>query len=99
MEKAPQFHSVYPFKLIYSPTCYFKTNYVGSIFAKNYNMQTLSCRCLLQTGNEYFNDFEILAMYICIKCIKIESKKVVDDFPAIRSLKVESIIHTTLLTV
>jgi hypothetical protein len=67
-------------------------------------LRTITCKryhvdAYYKLAIEYFNDFEILATYICIKCIKIESKKVVDDFPAIRSLKVESIIHTTLLTV
>jgi hypothetical protein len=36
-------------------------------------------------------------MYLCIKCVKIESKKAVDDIPAIRSLKVEPIIHPSIL--
>ena len=48
---------------------------------------------------EYFNDSGMLTMYLCIKCVKIESKKVVDDFPSIRSLKVEPIIHPTILAI
>ena len=46
---------------------------------------------------EYFNDSEMLTMYLCIKCVKIESKKAVDDIPAIRSLKVDPIIHPSIL--
>jgi hypothetical protein len=48
---------------------------------------------------EYFNDSETQTMYLCIKCIRTESKKIIDDFPAIRSLKVEPIIYPTILTV
>ncbi len=48
---------------------------------------------------EYFNDCEILTTYLCIKCVKIESKKVVDDFPSIRSLRVEPIIHPAILII
>jgi hypothetical protein len=48
---------------------------------------------------EYFNDSKVLAKYLCIKCVKIESKKVVDDFPTVRSLKVEPIIHPGILTI
>lgn len=40
----------------------------------------------------------MLTKYLCIKCVKIESKKDVDDFPAIRSLKVEPIAHPAILT-
>ena len=38
-------------------------------------------------------------MYLFIKCVKIESKKVVDDFPSIESLKVEPIIHPAILAI
>jgi hypothetical protein len=48
---------------------------------------------------EYFNDSEILRMYLCIKCVKIESKKIVDDFPAVRSLRVEPIVLPTILAI
>ena len=48
---------------------------------------------------EYFNDSEIMSTYLCIKCVKTESKKVVDDFPATRSLKVEPIIHPVTLNI
>ena len=50
-------------------------------------------------SSEYFNDSEISTMYLCIKCVKTESKKVVDDFPATRSLKVEPILQHTILTI
>ena len=46
---------------------------------------------------EYFYS-ENMKMYLCIKCVRTESKKLIDDFPAIRSLKVEPIIHPTILT-
>lgn len=46
---------------------------------------------------EYFNDSEVLTKYLCIKCVKIESKKAIDDIPAIKSLKVEPILHTAIL--
>ena len=49
-------------------------------------------------ATEYFNDSEMLTKYLCIKCVKIETKKVVDDFPAIRSLKVEPMMHPAILT-
>jgi hypothetical protein len=48
---------------------------------------------------EYFNDSKIRSMYLCIKCVKTECKKVVDDFPATRSLGVEPIIHPAILTI
>jgi len=48
---------------------------------------------------EYFNDSENPVTYVCIKCVRMETKKVVDDFPAIRSLKVEPILHPTILTI
>jgi hypothetical protein len=48
---------------------------------------------------EYFNESEVLAKYLCVKCVKIESKKVIDDFPSVKSLKVEPIIHPTILTI
>lgn len=48
-------------------------------------------------NTEYFNDPEMLTTYLCIKCVKIEGKKAVDDFPAVRSLKVEPIIYPAIL--
>jgi hypothetical protein len=47
---------------------------------------------------EYFNDGEMMTMYLCIKCIKTESKKAADDFPAVKSLKVEPIIAAAIVT-
>jgi hypothetical protein len=40
---------------------------------------------------EDFNDTEIFSVDLCIKCVKIESKKLIDDFPAIKSLRIEPI--------
>jgi hypothetical protein len=45
---------------------------------------------------EYFCS-EHITMYLCIKCVRTESKKMIDDYPAIRSMKVEPIIHPTIL--
>jgi hypothetical protein len=55
MEKAPHFNSVYPFKLIYSITCYFKTNYVGSLYAKNYNMPEEQPLVLVKLLDNFFS--------------------------------------------
>jgi hypothetical protein len=45
---------------------------------------------------EYFYS-EHNTMNLCIECVRTESKKMIDDFPAIRSMKVEPIIHPTIL--
>jgi hypothetical protein len=37
---------------------------------------------------EYFYS-ENMMMYLCVKCVRAESEKLIDDLPAIRSLKVE----------
>jgi len=46
---------------------------------------------------EYFYS-ENMTMYLCIICVRTECKKIIDDIPAIRSLRVEPIINPTILT-
>ncbi len=43
---------------------------------------------------EDFNSAEVYSADLCIKCIKIEALKAIDDFPAIRSLKIEPLFST-----
>jgi hypothetical protein len=38
---------------------------------------------------EDFNKADSYSLDLCIKCVKAEAKKVIDDFPAIKSLKIE----------
>ena len=40
---------------------------------------------------EDFNDTESMCTSLCIKCVKIEMKKIIDSFPAVKSLKIEPI--------
>ncbi|WP_162478062.1 hypothetical protein [Nitrososphaera sp. AFS] len=47
---------------------------------------------------EYFYS-ENMTVYLCIKCVRTETKKLSDDFPAIRLVKVEPIIHPTILPI
>ncbi len=45
---------------------------------------------------EDFNDSESVCNSLCMKCVKIEMRKIIDSFPAIKSLMVEPIIHPLL---
>ena len=45
---------------------------------------------------EDFNDSESLSNSLCIKCVKMEMKKIIDRFPAVKSLKIEPILHPLL---
>jgi hypothetical protein len=50
---------------------------------------------------EDFNKADSYKVDLCIKCIKIEAKKIIDDIPAIKSLKIEpvlSVLATTTTT-
>jgi hypothetical protein len=43
---------------------------------------------------EDFNSAEVYSADLCIKCIRIEATKAIDDFPAIKSLKIEPLLST-----
>jgi hypothetical protein len=43
---------------------------------------------------EDFNSAELYNADLCIKCIRIEATKAIDDFPAIKSLKTEPLLST-----
>jgi hypothetical protein len=45
---------------------------------------------------EDFNDAESVCSSLCMKCVKIEMKRIIDMFPAVKSLKIEPIIHPLL---
>jgi hypothetical protein len=45
---------------------------------------------------EDFNDAESVCSSLCTKCVKIEMKRIIDMFPAVKSLKIEPIIHPLL---
>jgi hypothetical protein len=45
---------------------------------------------------EDFNDAESVRSSLCMKCVKIEMKKIIDRFPTVKSLKIEPIIHPLL---
>jgi hypothetical protein len=47
---------------------------------------------------EDFNDIEPTCMSLCIKCVKIEMKKIIDSFPALKSLKIEPILSPLIET-
>jgi hypothetical protein len=38
---------------------------------------------------EDFNNAEVNSADLCIKCVRIEALKAIEDFPATRSLKIE----------
>jgi hypothetical protein len=38
---------------------------------------------------EDFNNAEVYSADLCLKCIRIEALKAIEDFPATRSLKIE----------
>jgi hypothetical protein len=43
---------------------------------------------------EDFNIAEVYSADLCIKCIKIEASKAIDNFPTIKSLKIEPLFST-----
>jgi hypothetical protein len=45
---------------------------------------------------EGFNDSESVSNSLCIKCVKIEMRKTMDSFPAVKYLKVQPILHPLL---
>jgi|GEM_PF-1373272 hypothetical protein len=42
---------------------------------------------------EDFNIAEVYSADLCIKCIKIEASKAIDNFPTIKSLKIEPLFN------
>jgi hypothetical protein len=38
---------------------------------------------------EDFNNAEVYSADLCLKCVRIEALKAIEDFPATRSLKIE----------
>ena len=47
---------------------------------------------------EGFNDTESVCTSLCIKCVKIGMKKIIDNFPAVKSLKIEPILNPLIET-
>jgi hypothetical protein len=47
---------------------------------------------------EDFNKADSYKVDLCIKCIKIEAKKIIDDIPSIKSLKIEPVISVSATT-
>jgi hypothetical protein len=47
---------------------------------------------------EDFNDSQLVCTSLCIKCVKIETKKIIDSFPAVKSLKIEPILSPLIET-
>jgi hypothetical protein len=47
---------------------------------------------------EDFNKADSYKVDLCIKCIKIEAKKIIDDIPAIKSLKIEPVLSVSATT-
>jgi hypothetical protein len=45
-----------------------------------------------------FNQSRPYKVELCIKCIKIESKKIIEEFPAIKSLRVEPVLSVLTST-
>jgi hypothetical protein len=45
---------------------------------------------------EDFNYAQSVHTNSCVKCVKIEMKKIIDSFPAIKSLKIEPALHPLL---
>jgi hypothetical protein len=43
---------------------------------------------------EDFNSAEVYSADLCIKCIRMEAAKGIDDFPATKSLKIEPLLST-----
>jgi hypothetical protein len=44
---------------------------------------------------EDFNKADSYSLDLCIKCIKIEAKKIIDDIPSIKSLKIEPVLSVS----
>ena len=47
---------------------------------------------------EDFNETELVCTNLCIKCVKMETKKIIDNFPAVKSLKIEPCVITLIET-
>jgi len=47
---------------------------------------------------EDFNNADSYNADLCIKCVKTEVKKIIDDIPAIRSLKIEPVLSVLSTT-
>jgi hypothetical protein len=47
---------------------------------------------------EDFNNADSYNADLCIKCVKTEAKKVIDDIPAIKSLKIEPVLSVPSTT-
>jgi hypothetical protein len=45
-----------------------------------------------------FNQSRPYEVELCIKCIKTESKKIIEEFPAIKSLRVEPVLSVLTAT-
>ena len=45
---------------------------------------------------EDFNDAQTVSNSLCVKCVRIEMKNIIDRFPAVKSLKIEPKIHPLL---
>ena len=45
---------------------------------------------------EDFNYAQSVRTNLCVKCVKIEMKRIIDSFPAIKSLKIEPTLHPLL---
>jgi len=45
-----------------------------------------------------FNQSRPYEVELCIKCIKTESKKIIEEFPAIKSLRVEPVLSVLTTT-
>jgi hypothetical protein len=41
---------------------------------------------------EDFNNAESVCTSLCMKCAKMEMKRIIDSFPAVKSLKIEPIL-------
>ena len=48
---------------------------------------------------ENFNSADIHTADLCLKCIKVEASKAIEDFPAIKSLKIEPLFSTLTASV
>ena len=48
---------------------------------------------------ENFNSADIYTADLCLKCIKVEASKAIEDFPAIKSLKIEPLFSTLTASV
>ncbi len=43
-------------------------------------------------------DSELVCTSLCIKCVKIETKKIIDSFSAVKSLKIEPLLSPLIET-